>query len=55
MSSILPFVKKREWETTSGMIVLFGLKNSERLAKLGRERGLRQFFYEFLPEARVTE
>ena len=55
MGSILLFVKKGEWETTSGMIVLFGLKHFEGLAKLGRERELRQFFNEFLPEARVTE
>jgi hypothetical protein len=27
----------------------------EELAKLGRERELRRFFNEFLPEARVTE
>ncbi len=31
------------------------LTKIEGLAKLGRERELRAFFNEFLPEARVTE
>ena len=36
-------------------MVTEALERFEGLAKLGRERELRAFFNEFLPEARVTE
>jgi len=36
-------------------MVVAALERFEGLAKLGRERELRKFFNEFLPEARVTE
>jgi FlaA1/EpsC-like NDP-sugar epimerase len=35
--------------------VLAALEKFEELSQLGRERELRRFFNEFLPEARVTE
>ncbi len=35
--------------------VVGALTRFEGLAKLGRERELRRFFNEFLPEARVTD
>ena len=36
-------------------MVVAALTRFEGLAKLGRERELRRFLNEFLPEARVTE
>jgi hypothetical protein len=36
-------------------MVVSALEKFEELGKLGRERELRAFFNEFLPEARVTE
>ena len=41
--------------TYDDRMVTAALKRFEGLAKLGRERELRQFLNEFLPEARVTE
>ena len=41
--------------TYDDRMVVAALKKFEGLAKLGRERELRTFFNEFLPEARVTE
>ena len=41
--------------TYDDRIVVSALEKFEGLAKLGRERELRAFFNEFLPEARVTE
>ena len=41
--------------TYDDRMVAAALKRFEGLAKLGRERELRAFFNEFLPEARVTE
>jgi hypothetical protein len=36
-------------------MVVAALERFEGLGKLGKERELRQFLNEFLPEARVTE
>ena len=41
--------------TYDDRMVTAALKRFEGLAQLGRERELRAFFNEFLPEARVTE
>ena len=41
--------------TYDDRMVVAALERFEGLAKLGRERELRQFLNEFLPEARVTE
>ncbi len=41
--------------TYDDRVVMAALTKFEGLAKLGRERELRPFFNEFLPEARVTE
>ena len=41
--------------TYDDRVVTVALKHFEALAKLGRERELRKFLNEFLPEARVTE
>jgi FlaA1/EpsC-like NDP-sugar epimerase len=41
--------------TYDDRMVTVALKRFEGLAQLGRERELRAFFNEFLPEARVTE
>ena len=41
--------------TYDDRVVVGVLERFEGLAKLGRERELRKFFNEFLPEARVTE
>jgi FlaA1/EpsC-like NDP-sugar epimerase len=41
--------------TYDDRMVVEALERFEGLAKLGRERELRAFFNEFLPEARVTE
>jgi FlaA1/EpsC-like NDP-sugar epimerase len=41
--------------TYDDRMVVAALERFEGLAKLGRERELRKFFNEFLPEARVTE
>ena len=41
--------------TYDDRIVVAALERFEGLAKLGKERELRGFFNEFLPEARVTE
>jgi FlaA1/EpsC-like NDP-sugar epimerase len=41
--------------TYDDRMVTTALERFEGLAKLGQERELRQFFNEFLPEARVTE
>jgi hypothetical protein len=36
-------------------VVVGALRRFEELGELGREKELRAFFNEFLPEARVTE
>ena len=41
--------------TYDDRVVVAALERFEGLAKLGRERELRKYFNEFLPEARVTE
>ena len=41
--------------TYDDRVVVSALKKFEELGKLGQERELRRFLYEFLPEGRVTE
>ena len=41
--------------TNDDRVVVGALTKFEELAKLGRERELRAFFNEFLPEARVSK